>query len=332
MTYGYAIDRTKPDPLVTVVEQMMLNFSAATVPLTWLVDTIPALGRLPDWFPGTAFKRTAREWKKVNLAMADIPYNLVRKQMAQGCHSASYTSDILQLTSESPDQPLTPEQENDIKWSAASLYSGGSDTIVGTLTSFFLAMIMYPDVQKQAQDEIDQVTGGTRLPSLADRESLPYISRVVSETLRWNPIAPMGIAHVADEDIPLDGCIIPKGAYLLPAIWWFCHDPERFKDPDVFDPSRYCEPRNEPDLKSVPFGFGRRSCPGRAFAEAETFLAIAQTLAVFQIKAEVNEDGTRDHPELQPMPGIVCHPREFKYDISPRSESHADLIRNCRGE
>lgn len=332
MTYGYAIDRRAIDPLVTLIEKMLRNFSAATVPLAWFVDAIPQLAQLPDWFPGTNFKRTARVWKNLNFDVANIPYDFVRKRMARGNYQASYTSDILQSINESPEQTLTLEQEEDIKWSAASLYSGGTDTIVGSLESFFLAMIMYPDVQKQAQDEIDRVTGGTRLPCLADRESLPYISRIVSETFRWNPVGPMGLAHVAEEDIPLEEYTIPKGAYLLPAVWWFCHDPERYSEPDKFDPSRYCEPRNEPDLKAYTFGFGKRSCPGRVFAESEIFLIIAQTLAVLQIRAGVNEDGTKDRPTLKPMPGLISHPLEFKYEISPRSASHAKLVHELKAE
>lgn len=332
MTYGYAVDRRVADPLVTLIEKVLLNFSAATVPLAWFVDAIPQLNQLPDWFPGTRFKQTARQWKKVNLDAANIPYDFVRKRMAGGNYQASYTSDILQSIDESPDEALTSQQEEDIKWSALSLYAGGTDTIVGSLESFFLAMIIYPDVQKQAQDEIDRATGGARLPCLADHESLPYTSRIVSETFRWNPVGPMGLAHVAEEDIRLEDYIIPRGAYLLPAVWWFCHDPERYSEPDKFDPSRYCEPRNEPDLKTYTFGFGKRSCPGRAFAESEIFLMIAQTLAVFQIRAGVKEDGTKDRPTLKPMPGLISHPEEFKYEISPRSESHADLIRKCRGE
>ena len=58
--------------------------------------------------------------------------------------------------------------------------------------SFFLAMTLNPEVQKRAQAEIDSVTGGTRLPSLEDRENLPYVDAVVKEVFRWNPAAPIG--------------------------------------------------------------------------------------------------------------------------------------------
>lgn len=330
MTYGYNIDRMKTDPLVTVIEKMLVNFSAATVPLAWIVDAIPVLSYLPDWFPGTAFKRTAREWRDINFTVANVPYRFVQARMSSGCHQPSYTSDTIQMMCGAPHQSLVLEQEEDVKWSAASLYSGGTDTVVATLSNFFLAMIMFPDVQQKAQAEIDKVTGGSRLPGMEDRESLPYVFRVALETFRWNPIGPMGLAHVAEEDIALGEYTIPGGAYILPAVWWFCHDPTRYAQPDMFDPTRYFEPRSEPDPKSVAFGFGRRICPGRFFAESSVFLTIAQTLAVFNIRAGIEKDGAKSQARLQPMPGLISHPRKFKYEIVPRSERHADMIREVR--
>ena len=60
------------------------------------------------------------------------------------------------------------------------------------MVSFFLAMSLYPEVQVQAQREIDQVVGKDRLPSYKDRNSLPYINALVKEVLRWNPVTPLG--------------------------------------------------------------------------------------------------------------------------------------------
>jgi cytochrome P450 len=82
--------------------------------------------------------------------------------------------------------------EWNIKWSAASLYAGGGDATVSFLHTFFLAMQLYPEVQRRAQEEIDRVIGNDRLPTLADRPNLPYIEVVIKEVLRWNPVAPLG--------------------------------------------------------------------------------------------------------------------------------------------
>ena len=68
------------------------------------------------------------------------------------------------------------------------------DQTVSALGSFFLAMVLYPEVQAQARQELDQVVGSHRLPTFADQPSLPYIQAIVRETLRWNPVVPLGKA------------------------------------------------------------------------------------------------------------------------------------------
>jgi cytochrome P450 len=63
---------------------------------------------------------------------------------------------------------------------------------VNTLMMFFIAMILFPDVQKKAQEELDRVIGTTRFPNVADRDQLDYVGRVVQEVFRWGPVTPIG--------------------------------------------------------------------------------------------------------------------------------------------
>ena len=83
-------------------------------------------------------------------------------------------------------------------------------------------MVLSPDIQKKAQSEIDLVVGGNRLPSFADKSSLPYVSCIVWECLRWNPAAPMAVPHFAAEDDEYNGCRIPKGTTILANVWYEC--------------------------------------------------------------------------------------------------------------
>ena len=62
------------------------------------------------------------------------------------------------------------------------------------IQSFFMAMVLRPEVQKKAQEELDKVIGN-RLPEFNDRANLPYISAMVKESLRWQPVVPLGIYH-----------------------------------------------------------------------------------------------------------------------------------------
>lgn len=88
-----------------------------------------------------------------------------------------------------------------------------------TMTAFFLAMTLHPEVQEKAREEIDRIVGTYRLPTLSDRENLPYVGAVVKEALRWHTIAPMGLPHVASQDDICRQYQIPKGAMLLSNIW-----------------------------------------------------------------------------------------------------------------
>lgn len=334
ITYGYSIEPKKPDPLVNLIEHAMEHLSLAFVPLSWAVDAIPSLARLPNGFPCTSFKQTAKEWKTTNELAAEIPYSFVRRQMSTGKFRKSYVSNLLtQSKAENHDNPkMAADDEDAIKWTAVSLYAAGSDSTVAILSSFFLGMILFPEAQRRAQEEIDRAVGGDRLPTFEDRDNLPFVSGVVKEAWRWNPVGPMGLAHRADEDIEYGQYLIPKGAYLLPSLWWFLHDPKEYSDPMQYKPERYLEPLNEADPGDVAFGYGRRSCAGRYFADASVFATIAKTLAVFNIEKALDVHGNPIDVKLEHIPGMINRPKDFAFRIVPRSKDHIELLRRIGSE
>lgn len=81
-------------------------------------------------------------------------------------------------------------------------------------------MTLYPDVQLRAREEIDRVVGMKRVPTLEDRPNLPYVEAVVKECFRWHPITPLGLPHASAVDDICTGYFIPKGALILPNIWY----------------------------------------------------------------------------------------------------------------
>lgn len=333
MTYGYSIGTNEADPLVDMIGQMMANFSLAAVPMAWLVDIFPALQYLPDGFPGTSFKETARRWKKVTQAAVDIPYSFVRQQMTTHRYQPSYVSNLVQQCSkDSAEKRLSHDDERTIKWTAAIMYAGGTDTTAATLSSFILAMILFPEVQRTAQEEIDRVIGNDRLPRFEDRDKLPYIEGVVKEAFRWSPVGSLAFPHVMSENTTYSGYLIPKGAAIIPSAWWFLHDPDVYVDESIFNPERYLEPRSEPDPKSEAFGYGRRICPGRYLADASVFLAVAQILAAFNISKAVDEQGVEKEAKLEVIPGMISRPVDFPYKIVPRSVGSAHLVRSIESE
>jgi cytochrome P450 len=276
---------------------------------------------LPEWMPGTGFKKTARDMAAQLQQTTEQPYAFVKQQMREKKHKTSFLSQAIENIGSDADM------ERIHKWSASSMYLGGADTTVSSLMTFFLAMTLFPEVQKKAQEELDTVLG-SRLPISADRENLPYIWAVVQETHRWHPVAPMALPHVATKEDVVRGYRIPQGAMLLPNNWWFTHDPAVYPDPMEFRPERFIETathKAEPDPRTWTFGYGRRVCPGRYVADNALFLTIAQSLSVFKIEKLV-ENGKVIEPELKFEPGVVSHPVPYRTNITPRSEEHKQRI------
>ena len=88
-----------------------------------------------------------------------------------------------------------------------------------TIQGIFLALSLYPEVQRKAQAELDSVIGPHRLPDFEDRESLVYINAIVKESIRWHNVVPVGVGHCITEDDEFQGYFLPAGAVLVPNVW-----------------------------------------------------------------------------------------------------------------
>ncbi|PYI36822.1 O-methylsterigmatocystin oxidoreductase [Aspergillus indologenus CBS 114.80] len=302
------------------------KFVRSITPGMWLVDFIPALKHIPSWFPGGGFHQAVKEFRVAADNLSAKPYAFVLDQMSRNAHAPSFLSGLFEKNG--IPKPGS-EQETTFKWTAATLYGGGADTTVSTLTSFFLAMVLFPEVQKKAQEEIDRVVGTSRLSGFADRENLPYIEAVVKEAFRWHPVVPMGVVHQSTEEDTWGGYHIPKGSQILSNIWAFLHDPATYPAPGTFKPERFIASANHTPERNphfLAFGFGRRVCPGRTIADATAYLTIAQSLAVFNFSKPI-KDGKEVDLKPHFLPGVISHPAPYEISIKPRSEQHEALIR-----
>ncbi|KAI9039226.1 cytochrome P450 [Aspergillus affinis] len=346
--YGYNVEPKGRDPLVDLVEKGMAEFCDVVVPHGWLVNLVPAFKHFPSWLPGGGFHKTAEEYRNSVARLRDLPYYFVKRQMAQKKDTPNFVSSSLNKEHIEPGS----EDEMVLKWSAVSLYAGGADATVSSIACFFLAMALYPAVQRRAQEEIDRVVGTSRLPGFQDRENLPYINAMAQEILRWHPIAPVGFVHKSSEEDIYEGYRIPKGAIMIPNIWcgepilpihWspllihtclfvdrgFMHDPSIYHDPMTFKPERFLSEKGhtpERDPNIFAFGFGRRICPGRVLANADIYLTIAQAVASLNITKPV-KNGKEIPVKAEFLPGVISHPAPFEVTIKPRSRGHEDLIR-----
>ncbi|KAN0133387.1 Cytochrome P450 [Lactarius tabidus] len=325
IAYGLDI-RTSDDPYLKRAEECLKIIDQAGNPGSFLVDIIPALKYVPEWMPGASFKRKAREWRGVAERFYTIPFDFVKQSMADGTVKPSFTSLALRDITESDDRKY---QEELIKGLGGTMYTAGADTTVSIILTFFLAMLMNPAAQDQAQEEIDRVIGTDRLPTFDDESKLPFVSALSKEVFRWQQVAPFAIPHRLMEDDIYNGYFIPKDSIVLGNAWAILHDDRLFPDPFTFKPERFIGPNVDPRVPTAvdyAFGFGRRVCPGRWMAHSFIFIVVASVLATFRIEKAVR-DGRVVEPTGAFTPGILASPEKFECEIKPRSKEAEALVR-----
>jgi len=152
---------------------------------------------------------------------------------------------------------------------------------------------------------------------------MPFLDATLRETLRWHPVVPLSVARQAREVDSFDGYHIPEGATVFPNLWAMTHDDVRYPDPNDFKPERFLNSDgtlNDAAVSYV-FGFGRRMCPGRHFADASIWSAIVSVLAVLKIEKPA---GRFIEPEW--LAGATSRPSPFLCRITPRVPERLEVL------
>ncbi|KAF9480793.1 cytochrome P450, partial [Pholiota conissans] len=300
------------DFFVNLAEAAVAGLGHAVLPGAALMNVFPVLRFIPSWFPGAGFKRVALECRQLVLQMRDVPLAWVEARLKEGKMPNCIAVDLLENCQ-------SKEHYAHIAGTASSL---------GT---FFLAMAMFPEFQAKAKKEIDVMIGTHRLVNFEDKESLPYIEALRREVMRWRPVFPLGVTRAASSDDIYNGCYIPEGATVMYNTWAVAHDPRRYPDPDAFNPDRFFNENGELNNDEVdfPFGYGRRMCPGRHFASATIWLAIATVLQNFDIEKTRDSAGDEIPITGQYGDGFLRHPLPFECAITPRSKEATQVILNA---
>ncbi|KAI0041289.1 cytochrome P450 [Auriscalpium vulgare] len=282
VTYGIQIS-SRTGRLAVLGVAVMDAVSVGIAPVMWVVNPDSFLQSFRSWLGGR------------NLAQ--------KTSISSGTALPSLTARLLQ---EIDEQKPDPEQETLIMDCAvaaiAAESAGGADTTVSVAHIFVLVIVLHPAVQCSAQVELDRVV----------------------EVMRWHPIAPQGVPHRLIDDDEYRGYWIPKGSLIIGNMWAILHDPAIYANPHEFTPERHLDDgKNVPEMDPlrVPFGFGRRVCPGNGFAMDSLWLLVAQVLAVYT---------------FDPVPGAparvvftsggITHPMGFKCTIGVMSEKARALV------
>ena len=174
------------------------------------------------------------------------------------------------------------------------LIGGAVDTSTVTLTWVISRLLNDAGALKQAQKELDLQIGKERPVKESDISKLAYIQAIVKETLRLHPPATLSGPREFTEDCTIDGYNIPKGTRLITNLWKIHTDPDIWSDPFDFKPERFLSTHKGVDVRGhhfelIPFGSGRRICPGISFALQMIHLTLASLLQFFEISRPSDE-------------------------------------------
>ncbi|XP_022967642.1 geraniol 8-hydroxylase-like [Cucurbita maxima] len=169
------------------------------------------------------------------------------------------------------------------------LFAAGADTTAATLQWAMAELLRNPEKLVKAQEEIKQVVGKNKPVDEADIPRLPYLQAVVKEALQLHPAVPLLLPRTAKQEVEIEGFTIPKHAQVLVNAWAIGKDPLSWENPESFEPERFLG--SEIDIRGrsfelIPFGGGRRICPGLPLAVRMMPLMLGSLISFFDWKVE----------------------------------------------
>ncbi|WCJ31328.1 Cytochrome P450 81Q32 [Euphorbia peplus] len=239
-------------------------------------DLLPFL----NWIDGGRYEK-----KIINIAkrLDDVYQRLIDEIRNKEGNSESKNTMIHHLLSL---QEVEPEYYTDqiIKGLIQVMLFAGTDTSTITLEWALSNLLNNPSILKKARDEIDSKIGQQTLLQEHDLPKLPYLHNIISETLRLYPAAPLLVTHMSSDDCTVSGYDVPGGTILLVNAWAIHRDPKIWDDATSFKPERFDGKEGE-GYKSfglIPFGLGRRACPGSGLAQRVVGLTLGTLIQCFE--------------------------------------------------
>ncbi|KAG6331183.1 hypothetical protein ID866_7904 [Astraeus odoratus] len=311
LTYGRKAESKKDSTIQLVSEVFDIIGPGTTAECGGLLLAFPILEHFPSWFPGLGFTREAPRCRRMIANLSDVPFDEAKEQLESGVLQRCLVSDF--LTHGGVD-------ESAAKDAATGVYLAAVESTSSTLETLILLMLLHPDVQEKIHAEFDTIIGRGILPTFKDRPRLPYMQAALYESMRWHPVFPLGVPHSTTTSDIYNGYYIPKGSIVIFNVWAMsrnCPDPERF------DPGRHLTPDGQLTLEAQQnnilfFGFGRRVCPGRFFADNALWAAAAIMLSALRFEKARDDSGNLIQVEPAFTHGQVSHPMPFSCSVMSR--------------
>ncbi|KAH9321161.1 hypothetical protein KI387_015800, partial [Taxus chinensis] len=270
----------------------ILDEVLATMAATNIGDYIPWL----DWVDLQGVKPHMKSVRRVMDAAVDkmIDQHAHRNPTASSNnhqHVKGFVDVLLEMQkTDTAEMEITREH---IKTIIVDIYAAGTDSTTAQIEWVMSELIRNPNIAKKVQDEIESVVGNHHTVTKSDLAAMEYLQCVVKEILRLYPSGPIMVPHETTK-----ACMVGDGRYLIPTktrvvvnAWAIGRDPKVWEDPLAFKPERFKYKNIDmkgQDFDMVPFGAGRRGCPGAQLAMGTFSLVLAQLWHCFDWKIEGN--------------------------------------------
>ncbi|OWM62768.1 xanthotoxin 5-hydroxylase CYP82C4-like [Punica granatum] len=265
------------------------------------ISGFPAISDLIPYTGWTDFVGTVRSMKRIARELDAIVGSWVeeheQRRVIDGDRRRKEDLDFIDvMLSVIEDNSLLGfSRETIIKATIVNIIVAGSDTTSLNLTWIVSLLLNHKHVLDKAQEELDLRVGRDRWVRDSDIENLPYLQAIIKETLRLYPPGPLSVPHEGEEDCTVNGYQIPKGTRIFVNVWKLHRDPRVWSHPQTFLPERFLSAGHAKGIDAsgqhfefIPFGSGRRVCPGAAFALQVTHLTLARLLQGFDMATPGN--------------------------------------------
>jgi cytochrome P450 len=175
--------------------------------------------------------------------------------------------DVLLELADDPSLDVKLERHG-VKAFTQDLIAGGTESSAVTVEWTMSELLRKPEYITKATEELDRVIGRDRWVQESDFTNLPFVNAIMKEAMRLHPVAPLLVPRLARQDCKISGYDVTKGTRVLVNVWTIGRDPTIWDNPNEFDPNRFMVPGKSSidvkghDFELLPFGAGRRMCPG----------------------------------------------------------------------
>uniref|UniRef100_A0A8D0GJD0 Cytochrome P450 family 2 subfamily D member 113 n=1 Tax=Sphenodon punctatus TaxID=8508 RepID=A0A8D0GJD0_SPHPU len=292
--------------LMHLLEDLMKSLSSF---LTQVVALVPVLSHIPG---------PHRKAWQLHHEFLDFIRKTVKehKESRDPAFARDLIDSFLEEMEKNKGNPETSFNETNLLHIALDMFAAGTETSSTTLRWGLIYMVLYPDIQKKAQKEIDNVIGRDRPPTMEDQVNLPYTNAVIHEIQRYGDILPGALPHMAYQDTEIQGYFIPKGTIVIINLSSLLKDEAVWKKQHQFYPENFLDSDGQFVRQEafLPFSTGRRVCLGEQLAKMELFIFFTSFLQHFTFCIPPNQPRPRENGYFS----IIMSPHPYQICAIPR--------------